>query len=288
MVSRRKKRRKLKKTIKRILIAIPVLVIIGLILVYGFQLKTVGYTSDLNQFTAQEVQDYLKEQNVKNTLWFWLESVIGQKEEITMLEDYTVSINSPIKVTVHGKEKKLRSCIQYAENYFYMDSKGIVQKNEPCSYIETKKKKKKLLPNSLGVIPYTNVEVEEVVFYQKLKTKSPEGLEGIVRMTDAFDAMSVALDKAKEQYPGLKEPTVEKVYFSKDYDITLFLQGGLKVALGKDNQLKEKMEDFIDIYGSTYEQLTKYQGTLQMQWISEDASYTFIKDEVKKEKKKKK
>ena len=124
MVSRRKKRRKLKKTIKRILIAIPVLVIIGLILVYGFQLKTVGYTSDLNQFTAQEVQDYLKEQNVKNTLWFWLESVIGQKEEITMLEDYTVSINSPIKVTVHGKEKKLRSCIQYAENYFYMDSKG--------------------------------------------------------------------------------------------------------------------------------------------------------------------
>jgi cell division septal protein FtsQ len=287
MVSKRKKRRKLKKAIKRILIAIPVLVIIVLILVYGFKMKAVGYTSDLNQYNANEIQDYLEAKKVENTLWFWLKSVFGSNDDLEMLKDYSVTLNSPMKITIHGKEKPLRSCVQFGANYFYMDERGVVLKNEPCTYLETKKKGKKLIGNSLGVIPFTNIQINGATFYQKLDTKDKEGLETIVRMTEAFDTMEVALDKAHEQYPGIKDIQIEKVDVSKDYDITLYIKGGLKVAFGKDNQLKEKMEDFVDIYGSTYEQLTKYSGTLQMQWISEDASYTFIKDEAKKKKKKK-
>lgn len=284
MISKRKRRRKLKKRIKHMLIAIPGVVAIGLILVFGFKLKSVGYESDLNQYNAQEMQEYLKYKEVDNTLWFWLKSVFGKNNDIEMLKDYSVTLNSPMKITIHGKEKPLKACVQFGDNYFYLNESGVVLKNEPCTYIETKKKKKKLLDNSLGVITYTDIEIESAEFYKELKTKSEEGLETIVRMIDAFNTMNVALDKADEQYGGVKDVVVEKVSVSKEFDITLYIKGGLKVALGKDNQLKEKMEDFIDIFASSYEQLTKYDGTLQMQWISEDAHYTFIKDEKKKKK----
>ena len=288
MVSKRKRRRKLKKKIKYFLISLPIIIGVGVVLVYGFRIKSVGYVADKNQFTAFEVEQYVKNQKIENSLWFWFCSMIGNKKEFPMLENYSVTLNSPFKVTIHGEEKKLRSCVMFAENYFYLDESGVVLKQEPCAYVETKKHKKKILDNSMGIMDYTGLEIKDATLYKKLNTKSKEGLESVTRMTTAFDTMEIALEKAREQKLSFKELKVQEVAISNEYDITVHMKGGLKLALGKDNQLQEKMEDFVDIYVSSNEQLTKYKGTLQMQWISEDKNYTFIKDEVKKEEKKKK
>ena len=79
-----------------------------------------------------------------------------------------------------------------------------------------------------------------------------------------------------------QEISVKKIEITDKYEIIMYVKGGLKVAFGKDNQLKEKMNAFVDIYGSSAEQLTKTPGTLQMQWLNDDGSYTFIKDRKKK------
>ena len=52
---RRKKKRKLKKSVKKLLILIPIIAVIAIICVYGFALKDVSYSSDLQQYSAEEV-----------------------------------------------------------------------------------------------------------------------------------------------------------------------------------------------------------------------------------------
>lgn len=56
---KRKKKRKLKKSVKKLLILIPIIAVIAIVCVYGFALKDVGYSSDLQQYSAEEVKAYL-------------------------------------------------------------------------------------------------------------------------------------------------------------------------------------------------------------------------------------
>ena len=58
-VNRRKKKRKLKKSVKKLLILIPIIAVIAIVCVYGFALKDVSYSSDLQQYSAEEVKAYL-------------------------------------------------------------------------------------------------------------------------------------------------------------------------------------------------------------------------------------
>ena len=44
---KRKKKRKLKKSVKKLLILIPIIAVIAMVCVYGFALKDVSYSSDL-------------------------------------------------------------------------------------------------------------------------------------------------------------------------------------------------------------------------------------------------
>lgn len=282
MVSRRKKRRKLKKNFIKFLVTLLIVVGIVLVIFFGFQIKKVSYSSDLNQYNAQEIQAYLKEHGIHNSLWFWTKDLFGANTEIDMFESYSVSLSSPVKVTIKAEEKKLSGCFAYGENYFYFDEKGEILKTEPCAYKQKKKGKKKLLENSLGIVCYTNVQFNNANLYQKLNTKDKEGAETMLNMTDALHEMKIALEKTGEENGKKQEILVKKIEISDKYEIIMHMKGGLKVAFGKDNQLKEKMNAFVDIYGSSAEQLTKTPGTLQMQWLNDDGSYTFIKDKKKK------
>lgn len=270
----------------RFLISLPIIAVIILIFVFGFRIKKVQYTSDLGQYNAEEIQTYLTEHGINNSLWLWIRDLVGANKKIDMLDDYSVKMNSPMKITIEGQEKKLRGSFIYGESYFYFDETGEVLKTEACQYKEKKKGKKKtikkLLENSLGICCYNNVKFNSASLYQNLDTKDKEGKETILNMTDALREMELALAKIGEENGKNLDITVTKIDISDQYEITMYVKGGLKVAFGKDNQLKDKMNAFVDIYGSSAEQLTKKAGTLQMQWINEDGSYTFIKDKKKK------
>lgn len=285
MVSRRKRKRKLKKFLRNILIALPVAAGIFLLLYFGFRIKTVSYASDLNQFQAAEVQSYLKSHKIENSLWFWFRDIIGLEKKIDIFDGYSVSLSSPVKVKITAQEKRLRGSFIYGENEYYFDSSGKILKTEPCSYGKTKKGKKKLLDNSLEICRFNGISFHSAALYKQLDTVDKEGKETILHMVEAFDEMEIALDKASENKADQMSVPVKKIAVSENYEITMYIGKGLKVAFGKDNQLKEKMDAFVDIYSSAKAQLTASSGTLQMQWLTADGSYTFIKDKKKTEKK---
>lgn len=278
MVSSRKRRRKLKKTLRNVLIALPIVLGIYLILFFGCRIKTVSYTSDLNQYNAMEVQDYLKAHKIQNTLWFWFRSLVGLEKGIDLFEGYSVSLSSPTKIKITAQEKQLCGSFVYGENDFFFDHSGEILKTEPCSYKDTKEGTKQLLNNSLNICRFEGVSFESANLYQTLDTTEAEGKETILNMVKAFDEMDIALEKVQEENGNQSTINVKKIVVSEQYEITMHVGKKLKVALGKDNQLKEKMEAFVDIYSSTKAQLTANAGTLQMQWIMSDGSYTFIKD----------
>ena len=285
MVSRRKKKRKLKKILRNMLIALPIAAGVFLLLFFGFRIKTVDYVSDINQFRADEVQNYLVSHKIENSLWFWFRNLIGLEKDIDLFESYSVSLKSPVKIKIDAQEKKLRGSFIDADNEYYFDSAGEILKSELCNYKKTKKGKKKLQANSLGICRFTGISFQKPALYQQINTTEKEGRETIRHMIEAFDEMEIALDKVSEEngkQPGI---SINKIAVSDQYEIVMHLKKGLKVALGKDNQLKEKMDAFVDIYSSTKAQLTAVPGTLQMQWIMTDGSYTFIKDEKKSTKK---
>ena len=93
---KRKKKRKLKKSVKKLLILIPIIAVIAIVCVYGFTLKDVSYSSDLQQYSAEEVKAYLNAKKIDNTLLFWIKNKIGKSENIDLFEEYTVKMQNPI------------------------------------------------------------------------------------------------------------------------------------------------------------------------------------------------
>ena len=49
-----------------------------MVCVYGFALKDVSYSSDLQQYSAEEVKAYLNAKKIDNTLLFWIKNKIGK------------------------------------------------------------------------------------------------------------------------------------------------------------------------------------------------------------------
>ena len=105
---KRKKKRKLKKSVKKLLILIPIIAVIAIVCVYGFALKDVSYSSDLQQYSAEEVKAYLNAKKIDNTLLFWIKNKIGKSENIDLFEEYSVKMQNPMKVKIISYEKKLK------------------------------------------------------------------------------------------------------------------------------------------------------------------------------------
>lgn len=72
-----------------------------LIVVYGFSLKSIETSLDLNQYTTEEVKAYLDNKKIDNTLLFWIKNKIGKSDDIELLSKYSVKMLSPSKSENH-------------------------------------------------------------------------------------------------------------------------------------------------------------------------------------------
>ena len=125
---KRKKKRKLKKSVKKLLILIPIIAVIAMVCVYGFALKDVSYSSDLQQYSAEEVKAYLNAKKIDNTLLFWIKNKIGKSENIDLFEEYSVKMQNPMKVKIISYEKKLKGYIKIYNSFYQVDEDGKVLK----------------------------------------------------------------------------------------------------------------------------------------------------------------
>lgn len=249
---KRNRKRKLKKGLKIALIVIPVAVLIVVTVVFGFPLKEVEVSSDLNQFTQQEVKSYIDAKKIDNTLIFWLQNKIGKSREIELFEQYDVKLKSPLKVSIEAYEKKIKGYLKVDRLYYYFDSYGKILKESP--------QKMKSVPEITGL------EFHALKQYQQINAKDKKVFQTLINVTNAIE---------EYQYP------VKRIDISDKGETTLYIKK-IQVQLGKESNLDKKLKDFKDIYNN----VIKYQGVLNMKRVNEEGSYTLKKINNPKKKKK--
>lgn len=253
MVSKRKRRRRLKKKFKILFISLPAIAAVVLLIVFGFRLNTVKLTSDLNQFTASEVKAYLDKKEVKNTLLFWLKDKIGKDENIDLFEEYSVKMNSPFKVTITAYEKKLESYIKDNKTYYYIDDDGRVLKTTT---------------EKISDIPrVTGLKYNKLALYEIVDAKDEKALSALLKV------VSLTKDYKFE---------IKRFDVSETQEVSLYIKK-LQVQLGKETNMEEKIQAFNEFYDNA----VKYEGVLNMKRLSSDQRYTLEKAEKTKNKKKK-
>ncbi len=182
-------------------------------------------------------------------LW---DRITNTKKSLAYIEDYKVEQVSldAIKVTVY--EKKLVGYIQYMGNYMLFDKDGIVMETLDTA------------PEDIPQI--TGLDFSYVLLNEELPIEDLSVFKDLLTVTQLI---------SKYELP------VEKINISRDYELTLYI-GNVKIAVGRDDMLSEKISDLRDIIPNMD---TETAGTLDMSDYNENGEYTFRSETKKNEKK---
>lgn len=240
---RRKKKRKLKRWCKIIAIVLPLIALVMGGLIFGFKIKTISYSSDLNQYSEEEVYQYINHKKIESTLVFWVRDKIGLRPELEMFDDYSVKMQSPFEVKIIASEKKLKGGIKADNLYYYFDEDAMVLKESL--------KPMKNVPQVEG-LAYKKLEL-----YQIIIPKKEKALESILTVS-----------KSIEEY----KYDVSKIVINEQLELTLHIKK-IQLQLGKIAGLDKKLRDFNDLYDN----VIKREGVLNMKHISADGKYTMKK-----------
>ncbi len=154
--------------------------------------------------------------------------------------DVTVESNDTIRITVY--EKALAGYVSYLGRYVYFDKDGIV--------VETSEEETR------GIPQVTGLTFDHVILYEPLPVEKPEIFDEILNITQQLSKYSLVVDK---------------IYFDKDYQVTL-LFGDVKIALGSNTDIDEKIMKLQYILPD----LEGKRGTLDMRELREDMkNYSF-------------
>lgn len=251
---KRRRRRRLRKGFKVLFIATPIIVAVVLIVVYGFSLKSIEISLDLNQYTSEEVKAYLDNKKIDNTLLFWIKNKIGKSDDIELLSKYSVKMLSPSKVKITGYENKL---------------KGYVVENNMNCYFDRNGKVLKVSSDKLKSIPKVEgLSYNKITLYRKIDIKKEKVLNSLLTVINSI-----------EQY----NYTIKKVIVNDACETSLIMDK-LQVDLGKTTNLDKKLKDLNDMY----DEVKGYDGVLNMKIANEEGMYTIKKNDNSTGKKTKK
>lgn len=251
---KRRRRRRLRKGFKVLFIATPIIVALVFIVVYGFSLKSIETSLDLNQYTTEEVKAYLDNKKIDNTLLFWIKNKIGKSDDIELLSKYSVKMLSPSKVKIIGYENKL---------------KGYVVENNVNCYFDRNGKVLKISSDKLKSIPKVEgLRYNKITLYQKIDMKKEKALNSLLTVVNSI-----------EQY----NYTIKKVIVNDSSETSLVMDK-LQVDLGKTTNLDKKLKDLNDMY----DEVKGYDGVLNMKIANEEGMYTIKKNDNSTGKKSKK
>ncbi len=238
-----KKQKRLRTWVKVVLVAIPVIAGIVCLIVFGFKLNDIHYTSDLNQFTKEEVQAYLDANDFNNSFTLWFRDLIGKEEEIDLFEDYDVSFESITKLKIDAHEKQFKGDIKNDKQYYCFDEDGKLLK------IANEKVKDKPIVKGLTI--------KNANLYQKIKVTEPKQFSAVLQVA-----------KGVSDY----DFNVKKIIVNKDLEVTIVVKN-VSVMLGTTTNLKKKLSDLNDMSKN----LKKLTGTLDMRFVNNEGKYILKK-----------
>lgn len=251
MGSKRKRRRRLKKKIKMVILSIPIIAALVVLVIFGFQIKSVTLSSDLGQYKDSEVLEYLEHESIDNSLVFWVRSLLGLEPELDMFEDYTVSLKTPSKVKITAYEKELKGFIKLDKTFTYIDENGSVLK-VTSEKIE-------------GVPKITGLKYKKIKKFNAIEPEKEDCLNVLLKVIGCI-----------EPY----EYQVKRYDINEDAEATVYIKN-IQVQFGKASQMEDKVLAFNDLHDN----VIKYRGVLNMKRLNETGTYTLKKTEKTKKKK---
>lgn len=204
-----------KRGIKKLIILTALLMLMGAGIVTFVEKYRVSdiIVEGSTHYTIEEITDMVVGDGFmsRNSVILSLRYRNKEIKDVPFIETMSVSVLSPtaIKITVY--EKAIAGFVEYMGQYIYFDKDGTV--------IESSEIKTKGIPQVVGM------EFDHVVLYEKL----PVGDDRIFK-----EILDVA------QLLGKYEISVDKIYFDRDYNITLYFDQA-RVKLGSFDNIDEKI-----------------------------------------------
>lgn len=182
-----------------------------------------------------------------NTFYALYRNQFGEPEDIPFVEKYQVKVTGlhSAKITVY--EKSVAGCIEYMGSYMYFDREGVI--------VESSGELSEKVPLVTGI------QFQHIVMHERLEVGD-----------EAVFAEILSLSQLLEQY-GLFS---EQMAFDKNRQVSLTM-GSLKVVLGDDKYLAEKIAELSDMYS----ELSGRSGTVYLNEYRPDVkkpSYPFVPD----------
>ncbi len=225
------------------LAAVLVIVLGGYYYIMTHYKVTTVYVEGNIHYTNEEIIDMVMgEKYGDNSLILSMKYRDQGIDNIPFIEtmDVTIESNDTIRITVY--EKALAGYVSYLGRYVYFDKDGIV--------VETSEEETR------GIPQVTGLTFDHVILYEPLPVEKPEIFDEILNITQQLSKYSLVVDK---------------IYFDKDYQVTL-LFGDVKIALGSNTDIDEKIMKLQYILPD----LEGKRGTLDMRELREDMkNYSF-------------
>lgn len=188
-------------------------------------------------YTNEEIQNMIMEGPLgDNSLYLSLKYKNKEITDIPFIETMSVKIVSPDTIRINVYEKALAGYVEYLGRYMYFDREGII--------VESSEKKTQKIPQVTGL------EFSFVVLHEKLPVENEEIFNQILDITQLLTKYGI---------------TSDRIYFDKDYEMTLYFDDA-KVMIGGSDHIDEKIMQLQYLLP----ELEGKSGTLHMENYTED------------------
>lgn len=228
-----------------LLISLLIICIAILVIKTEFTITSVDITGN-EHYTAEQIEErVLAGKYGHNSIYLYLKGRFGKADEVPFVEKMDVELLSPTSVRIQVYEKAVAGYVEYLGHYLYFDKDGIV--------VESSTEK-------VSGIPFvTGLDFDHVTLHEKLPTEREEIFRLILNITQLLTKYRLDIDK---------------IYFDKSYNITLYF-GNVRVYLGTSDYIDEKINRLRFILP----ELNSRSGVLHMEnYTGEGDKFTFTND----------
>lgn len=206
-----KKRRS--SSLKKIIICLGFLLIVAVALYLSCRVETV-IVEGATRYTEEEmIDEVIKTPLDKNSLYLYFKYKYFEQEQIPFIQDIDIKLldKSTVKLMVY--EKVVTGCVEFMGEFLYFDKDGII--------VESSKKKETDVPQIIGL------SYQRIMLHEQLVVQKEELFDTILNLTQLIKKYKIPVDK---------------ITFSKDYEVTLTCNK-VKVLLGRKEYYDEPMAE---------------------------------------------
>jgi cell division protein FtsQ len=228
----------------KIITAVLAVMLIAGGLIFSFRIKNITVQGNA-WYTDEEIaEEILSGPMSDRSVVIFLKNLLGRKESIPFIEDYSVSFTSTDSIEIIVYEKSIVGYVEYMSSNMYFDKDGIVVES---SY------------ESLSGIPQiTGLEFGSIVLYKKLPVSDARVFENILNLTQMLSVNGIGVDR---------------INYSEMREATLYIDD-IVVELGTDEEMNGKISELADMLPK----LEGMSGTLYLDTYdknNDNAAYSF-------------